>query len=279
MPRTIRSLAPLLLSCLGLVGCYMPTIARSRGYHSSDADLTVTRLVHGSAILDFRETRILLDPWYSTTPPLGQSVPIGLSLENLPPLRGLLITQRRDDHFDAATLRDLPDKALRVIVCPGLGREVREMGYPDVVELQHWERSQIGSVIVTAVPAGRSAAGNGYVLEGNSFTVYVAADTPFDEALFRQLAERYPQIDLALLPIGGVRIFGSQVDMGPQAAAEAFALLHPQYVIPYDYELTGPFPILTSATTPPQEFLRAVGAKEREAVVVLEPGESWHHYR
>jgi L-ascorbate metabolism protein UlaG (beta-lactamase superfamily) len=279
MPRTIRSLASLLLACLGLFGCYMPTVARSRGYHPSDADLTVTRLVHGSAILDFRETRILLDPWYSPTPPLGQSVPIGLSLENLPPLRGLLITQQRDDHFDAATLRNLPDKALRVIVCSGLGPKVRAMGYEDVVELQHWERSQIGSVIVTAVPAGQSAVGNGYVLEGNSLTVYVAGDTPFDEVLFRQLAERYPHIDLALLPIGGVRIFGSQVDMTPQAAAEAFTVLHPQHVIPYDYELTGPFPIFASAATAPQQFLRSVGPKGREAVVVLEPGESWHHYR
>lgn len=279
MPRTIRSLAPLVLACLGLVGCYMPTVARSRGYHPSDADLTVTRIVHGSAVLDFRETRILLDPWYSPTPPLGPSVRIGLSLENLPPLRGILITRQRDDHFDAATLRDFPDKSLRVIVCAGLGAEVRAMGYEDVVELQHWERSQIGSVIVTAVPVGPSVTGNGYVLEANALTVYVAADAVFDEPLVRRLAERYPHVDLALLPIGGVRILGSKIDMTPEEAAEAVALLRPQHVIPYDYELTGPFPILIGRTMPAKQFLKAVGPKAHDAVVVLDPGESWHHYR
>jgi L-ascorbate metabolism protein UlaG (beta-lactamase superfamily) len=279
MSRVSRSLAPLLLACFGLVGCYMPTVARNRGYHPSDADFSVTRIVHGSVILDFRETRILLDPWYSATPPLGPSVTIGLSPDNLPPLRGILITQKRDDHFDAATLRTFPDKSLRVIVRRGLGDELRAMGYQDVVELEDWERSQIGGVIVTAVPARQSVPENGYVLQGNSLTVYVAGDTLFDEPLFRQIAERYPHIDVALVPIGGIRVVGSQLDMTPDEAAQAFAILKPERVIPYHYELAGPFPFVTSATNPTKRFLTVAGAKAPGAVVVLDPGESWHHYR
>jgi L-ascorbate metabolism protein UlaG (beta-lactamase superfamily) len=129
------------------------------------------------------------------------------------------------------------------------------------------------------VPARQSVPENGYVLQGNSLTVYVAGDTLFDEPLFRQIAERYPHIDVALVPIGGIRVVGSQLDMTPDEAAQAFAILKPERVIPYHYELAGPFPFVTSATNPTKRFLTVVGAKAPGAVVVLAPGESWHHYR
>ena len=74
MPSHLR-LLPLILA-LGILGCYAPTVQRTRAYHPSDADLSVTRIVHGSAVIDFPETKILLDPWYNPTPPLGPSEPM-----------------------------------------------------------------------------------------------------------------------------------------------------------------------------------------------------------
>lgn len=278
----LRSSLFWILTGLCLASCYSPTVARTRTYHPSDADLSVTRIVHGSAVIDFPETKILLDPWFSPTPPLGPSEVIGLSLENLPPMRGILITHRHDDHFDAATLREYADKSVRVISPRGLGREIRAMGYQDVVELDEWERSQIGSVIVTAVPARHRVPENGYVLQGNAVTLYVAGDTRFDEPLFRQMAERYPNLDAALLPVGGIRIFGRRLDMSPEEAAEAFAILKPRHVIPYHYGLTGPTPFFLSAPEAARQFQEAVASRDplgRQAVVILEPGASWHHYR
>ena len=274
--------AALLLGSL-IAACYTPTVARTRTYHPSDADLSVTRIVHGSAVIDFRETRILLDPWYSPTPPLGPAEDVGISLENLPAMRGILITHKHDDHFDAETLRDYPNKALRVVVPRGLGSSIRAMGYEDVVELDEWDRSQIGSAIVTAVPARHNVPENGYVLQGNGLTLYVAGDTEFDAKLFQDIALRFPTIDAALLPVGGIRLFGRRLDMDPDEAAEAFFILRPAHAIPYHYGLTGPFPFLTAASQPAKSFARAVAAKSEKpakgAVVVLQPGESWHHYR
>ena len=85
----VRLLVMLVALGLGVAACYTPTVARTRTYHPSDADLSITRIVHASAVIDFPETRILLDPWYSPTPPLGPDEPIGISLENLPPMRGI----------------------------------------------------------------------------------------------------------------------------------------------------------------------------------------------
>ncbi len=279
--RWLRALLGLGIAA-SLAGCYTPTVARTQTYHPSDADLSVTRIVHGSAVIDFRETRILLDPWYAPTPPLGPSETIGLSLENLPPMRGMLITHEHDDHFDAETLRDFPNKSLRVVVRRGLGAELARMGYSDVVEIEDWETAQIGSVIVTAVPARHSVAENGYVLQGNSLTLYVAGDTRFDADLFRQILGRFPTLDAALLPIGGIRILGRRLDMTPEEAAEALAILKPGHVVPYHYGLTGPPPFVTSAANPVKRLQEAAGKNDKAsqgAIVVLEPGESWHHYR
>jgi L-ascorbate metabolism protein UlaG (beta-lactamase superfamily) len=279
----LRSLASLALGAsLSLAACYQPTVARTRTYHPSDADLSITRIVHASVVIDFRETRILLDPWYSPTPPLGPDEATGISLENLPPMRGLLITHAHDDHFDAETLREYPDKSLPVISPKGLGAALKAMGYQSVTELDPWERSQIGSVIVTAVPARHRVPEIGYVLQANSVTLYVAGDTLFDASMFGEIAKLFPSIDAALLPVGGIRILGRRLDMTPEEAAAAFAILHPGHVIPYHYGLTGPFPFLTSASKPAkalQDALAAKSTKAGSAVVVLEPGESWHHYR
>jgi L-ascorbate metabolism protein UlaG (beta-lactamase superfamily) len=281
MPRCLQTSALAVLT-LGLAACYTPTVARTRTYHPSDADLSITRIVHGSAIIDFRETRILLDPWYSPRPPIGHDEPIGISLENLPPVRGILITHKHDDHFDTNTLREFPDKSLPVIVPKGLGAALHPLGYESVTELDPWEQSQLGGVIVTAVPARHRVPEIGYVLQANGTTLYVAGDTRFDEDMFGQIAKRFPSIDAALLPVGGIRMLGRRLDMTPQEAADAFLILRPRHAIPYHYGLTGPFPFVTTASEPAKAFQAAVAAHDEtagSAVVVLEPGESWHHYR
>ncbi|MGH7822139.1 MAG: MBL fold metallo-hydrolase, partial [Candidatus Binatia bacterium] len=150
------------------------------------------------------------------------------------------------------------------------------------VEVDAWERTQVGSVIVTAVPASHGAREVGYVLREDSLTVYVAGDTRFDEDQFRSIAQAFPSIDAALLPVGGIRIFGRRLDMGPEEAARAAAILKPRRVIPYHYGLTGPFPFVLAPATPAKTFVEALRQGEAAATgqaVVLQPGESWHHYR
>ncbi len=280
--RFLRGSAKLVL-LTALLGCYSPTVARNRSYHPSDADLSITRIIHGSVIVEFPETKLLVDPWFNPSPPFGMRGPIGLSVENLPPVRGILITHKHGDHFDLETLSNLPDKSVRVIVRKGLGEQLRAIGYSDVVELEDWERSQIGSVIVTAVPARHEVPENGYVLQASSVTLYIAGDTQFDRQLFQSIHQRFAPIDAALLPIGGIRMFGRLLDMTPDEAVEADTILKAGAVIPYHYEMTGPFPFFTSASsTPAVTFRQALAERDAElgkTAMNLAPGESWHHYR
>jgi L-ascorbate metabolism protein UlaG (beta-lactamase superfamily) len=270
--------------CLGLsaAACYTSEVARTRAYHPSDADVSVTRIVHGSVIVDFRETHILVDPWYTPSPPLGPREPIGLAIESLPPIRGILITHKHDDHYDETALRNFPNKSIRVVARRGLGAGIKALGYQDVVELEDWEQSQIGSVVLTAVPARHGVDENGYVLTNGGATLYLAGDTQFDERQFREIAKRFPKLDGALLPVGGIRIMGRRLDMSPDEAADAAVILKAGNVIPYHYGLTGPFPFATYASSAAEKFRTALEQRSTGAgasVVILEPGESWHHYR
>ncbi len=265
-----------------LAACYSPEVARTRAFHPSDADLSITRIVHGSAVLSFRDTHILLDPWYTPHPPLGPREPIGLALESLPAIRGILITHKHDDHYDENVLRNFSDKSVRVVARKGLETELESFGYQDVVELDDWEQSQIGSVLLTAVPADHGVPENGYVLASGPVTLYVAGDTLFDERRFRDVAARFPNLDAALLPVGGIRIMGRKLDMNPEEAAEAALLLKARHWIPYHYGMTGPFPFVTSASDAAEKFRKELERRSPGAgasVVVLETGESWHHYR
>ncbi|MGH7859839.1 MAG: MBL fold metallo-hydrolase [Candidatus Binatia bacterium] len=280
--RPIRLVFLLLTPLVSLAACYAPTVARDRSYHPSDADLTVTRIVHASVIIDFGTTRILVDPWFSPGPPIGQRETIGIAPDRLPPMRGILITHRHTDHYDRDTLDDYPDKRVRVVAARGLGMDIRGLGYADVVEVDAWERTQIGDVIVTAVPSRHGVPEVGYILQADSLTVYVAGDTLFDGDQFLEIAKAFPRIDVALLPVGGVRIFGRRLDMGAEDAARAVALLKPRRVIPYHYGLTGPFPFIFAPSDPANAFAEAVKKESvtpAAKVVLLQPGESWHHYR
>ena len=61
----------------------------------------------------------------------------------------------------------------------------------------------------------------------------------------------------------------------------AAVILKAGHVIPYHYGLTGPFPFVTYASSPAEKFRRKLEARSPGAgasVVVLESGESWHHY-
>lgn len=264
-----------------LASCYAPTVSRDRGYHPSDADLTVTRIVNASVILDFRGTRVLVDPWYSSNPPFGQREPIGIALDKLPTMRGILITHRHSDHFDTGALADYPDKQVRVVARRGLGARLRAIGYEDVVEVGDWDRATIGDISLTAVPAEHSVPESGFVLQAKGVTVYVAGDTRFDPRLFWSIVAAFPSMDAALLPVGGIRILGFLMDMTPDQAARAALILKPAYVIPYHYGLTGPFPMVIARTDAPKEFAKDLERRSPGAaasVVILEPGESWHHY-
>jgi L-ascorbate metabolism protein UlaG (beta-lactamase superfamily) len=268
---------------LGLVlavGCAGVPVPRRSAYHASDADLSVTRIAHGSVILEFRGTRVLVDPWFHSGFVVRQREPLGLVPDGLPPAAAILLTHSHGDRFDTDALRTLAATVPTVVAPVGLHARLAKLGFHDVADLGWWDRTVIAGLTITAVPARHSVPENGYVVEANGVRAYVAGDTRWFPELV-DVATRFPHLEAALLPVGGERLLGFPREMGPADAARAAALLDPRRVIPIGYGKRGAFPFVWHARHPTERFIEELAKRGigPERVVVLEPGESWHYYR
>lgn len=260
-----------------LAACTTTPQPKTGPYHPSDAPVSVTRIVHGSYLLDLAGIRLLVDPWYFPRGFLDQQEPLGLTPRSLPRIHGILITHGHRDHLDTRALAALPDRSVDVVVRPGLRDTVTEIGYERVTELDWWGSIHIAGLLIHAVPADHTTEENGYVVEAGSVTVYAAGDTRFFPGL-AEIARRFPPIDVALLPIGGARCLGMRTEMGPRDAARAVALLDAQRVIPTHYGAAGPPPLYWTARRPVERFREELAAAGLEGrLVVLAPGDSWHY--
>jgi L-ascorbate metabolism protein UlaG (beta-lactamase superfamily) len=275
--RSTRSARTLVL--LAVLGCAAVPVPRRAPYHPSDADVGVTRIVHGSVIVEMRGARLLVDPWFNSGLLRRQREPLGLTPDALPGVAALLITHTHGDHYDPDTLRGLAPSVPVAIARPELVRELAALGFARVVALDWWDHTTVGDVTVTAVPANDSVPQNGYVFEAPGGTVYVAGDTrPFDALV--DVATRFPSLTVALLPVGGERFLGMKREMTPEDAAGAAAVLKAERVIPTEYGEHGGLPLRWHARRPVERFIDGCEKRgiARDRIVVLAPGESWHHY-
>jgi len=118
--------------------------------------------------------------------------------------------------------------------------KARRAGFTSVIELQPWEQATAGEVRITAAPARHGVPEITFVIQGAGRTVYFGADTLRIPEL-DEVPRRFPAIDLALLPINGLRIrpaLNRQVVMTAEQAAEYCAVLKPKIAVPIHYAFT-----------------------------------------
>ena len=262
------------------LGCTAVPIPRRSTFHASDADLGVTRIAHGSVILELKGTRVLVDPWFHSGLIVRQAEPLGLTPDALPEVAAVLLTHRHGDRFDVEALKSLAATVPTVVAPHDLHARLVKLGFRNVVDLGWWDRAEVAGLTITAVPAKHSVPENGYVIEAGGVRVYVAGDTRWFPELV-DVATRFPHLDAALLPVGGERLLGLHREMDPAEAARAAEVLDPRRIIPIGYGKRGAFPFVWHAGHPTERFIQAAAKRgiARDRIVVLEPGESWHYYR
>ncbi|MFI9634412.1 MBL fold metallo-hydrolase [Nocardia sp. NPDC051929] len=242
--------------------------------------VSVTRVVHASVLLDFGGARILTDPWLSERPFYRQGEPRSIATAaDLPELSGIVISHGHYDHCDLGTLAAYPDKSVPFAVVRGLASRVRAAGFRNVVELDPWEQTHLGPIEVTAAPARHGVPEITFVLRADGTSVFFGGDT-LRIAELDEVAVRYPELDLALLPVNGLRIrpaFNRQVVMDAAQAAELTRALRPRLAVPIHYAFTsGPIGdrVMTKAQRDPGLYVDASAAIAPDTSVhVLAPGQ------
>ena len=241
-------------AALCLAACAAVPTPAVRGMPQDDpaSSFSAVWVGHATLLLRFGHRYVLTDP------NLGGAVlgvvprltPASLRPEELPRVDAVLLSHMHFDHFDEPTLRKLPRDAAVFFPRDGAHyadelRQRRKQG------LAPWEQVQVGDLTITAVPArhqgGRygidalwNHAACGYVIEGAGHRVYFAGDTGMDPGIFKEIARRFPGIEVAFLPIAPGRGESGRPDhwghVGPRGALEIFAEVGARYMVPIHFE-------------------------------------------
>ncbi len=212
-------------------------------------EITLTFIGHASFLLQIGETNILIDPVFSLrASPVQWAGPKrvrlpGVKLDHLPPTHIVLLSHCHYDHLDLPTLRHLRFRYHPRVITPlKNSRVIRKSGLQDITELDWWESTEDRGIRFTLTPAQHLSARKfsdrnkalwgGFVIEAEGKTVLFAGDTGYAEH-FKEIARRFPRIDLALLPIGAYepRWFMAEYHMNPADAVQAFLDLKPARAI------------------------------------------------
>lgn len=205
-----------------------------------------TFIGHSSLLIQIGGLRVLTDPIWSLrcspVPFLGPRrvrAP-GQRLEALPGVDVVLVSHNHYDHMDLPTLRRVKARFAPRLCVTGLGNAatLAAAGFGDAAELDWYGSLAIGGVTITYVPAQHfSARGltdryralwGGFVLrrDADGAAVYFAGDSAWCPH-FAAIGARFPDIRLALLPIGAYepRWFMRAMHMNPEEAVQAHLAL------------------------------------------------------
>lgn len=251
-----------------------------------DARLSAVWIGHATVLLRFGKEYVLTDPNLSgALYVLPRDTPASIGHRDLPFLTAAVASHMHFDHFDRPTIRRLlPTTAL---FYPAGGESYAGTLPQERKEaMKPWQSEKVGGLTITAVPVshfgGRygidsmwNDAYTGFVIEGAGRTVFFAGDTGYHPEHFRKIGERFPDIDLALIPIAPYRNGkGNRVHANPVDALKILEDVGARYMLPIHFE--GYYGFFGGYDTPRRDL--AVAAAEREVqerVFALYPGERW----
>ena len=201
-------------------------------------------LGHASFLGSLSGQRFLIDPLFSAHAGwvYRRSLPSPIKIDQLPDITAVLVTHNHYDHLDAGVFRRLRE-GITVVVPLGMSQWMRRRGCAQVIELGWWQQAVVGDLIITLVPACHwSRRGifdtnrvlwGGYVIEDKVHSVYHSGDTASFKG-FREIGRRFPELDAAMLPIGGYqpRWFMEHYHLNPEQAGRAFRDLGARRLVP-----------------------------------------------
>ncbi len=204
---------------------------------------SVTWIGHATTLVQLGHTNILTDPHFSERASPVQWLgprrwqPPAIRLDELPRIDVVLISHNHYDHLDEDSVRALnaqPGGPPLFVVPLGIERWLEGVGITRARALDWWDSARAGEVTVTLTPVQHwsrrtladtnAALWGGFVVEGESRgrrrRVFFSGDTGYSARHFTDIGERFPGIDLALLPIGAYepRWFMRQQHVNPEEA-------------------------------------------------------------
>lgn len=200
--------------------------------------LSVTRIAHACQLIEFGDTRVLADPWFTQTAHYYQGEPLATTVAELGRIDAVVISHEHYDHCDLDALV-AGGFDLRVpLIGPGTVTAIAEQkGFQNLRTIEAWEATQLDELTVTATPGQHGVHEVTFVLQAGGRGVFFGGDTLRVPEL-DQIPQRFGHLDLAILPTNGLCIRPmnmQQVVMDAEQAAGLTAVLAPTLAIPHHY--------------------------------------------
>jgi L-ascorbate metabolism protein UlaG (beta-lactamase superfamily) len=207
-----------------------------------------------------------------------------LRLEELPPIDFVLLSHYHGDHFDQLVEEKL-DRRTPIVTTPDAARRLADRGFTATYPLDTWESMTFtkgtATLKVTSVPARhgppvvaatlpetmgsllelgtRSGVGADGSAARPAYRLYVSGDTLVYDDL-HEIPRHYPDIDLALLHLGGTRVLGILVTMDAEQGVEAMRIIDAALSVPIHYD---DYDVFESPLADFQQAVRAAGLEGR----------------
>jgi L-ascorbate metabolism protein UlaG (beta-lactamase superfamily) len=213
-----------------------------------------------------------------------------IEISDLPPLDFILLSHFHGDHFDQAAIRGL-DKSLPIVTNEHAIEELSARGFTRFEKLEKWETVSFvkgnARLNVTATPGRHGPLPvsmfmpqvMGSILDfqnaaedadSHMFRMYITGDTMvFDD--IKDIPKRYPDVDVALLHLGGTTVMGIVVTMDAKEGMEMFRIINPKKVIPIHYN---DYDVFKSPLEDFQAAVRDAGLEDK--VHYIQHGETYN---
>jgi len=241
----------------------------------------ITWIGHATFAMKIGGATIATDPiWSERLGPRKRRTKPGVSMEKMPPIDVVTISHSHRDHFDLPTLERIGPKATYVV--PKDNAPLLK-GMPNVIELDWFESWEKKDLRITLVPAQHwsmrmpwdrnQRLWGGFVYQSPEGIAYHAGDTAMNEEVFGAIANRFPKIDWAMLPIGAYepQWFMQPQHMGPEEAVRAFEILGAKNLCAMHW---GTFKLTDEPTGEPPSRARAAFRHASERLWIFDIGET-----
>lgn len=209
---------------------------------SNQTERTLTWIGHATVLLQIEGMNILTDPQFSERASPVQwagprrVVPPGLRLDELPHIDAVVISHDHYDSLDTGTIERLIARKggmeTTFFVPLGLKKWFEAAGARRVVEMDWWDRRELGPLEIIAVPvhhwSKRGLLGRnktlwaGWVVRSKDFGFFFSGDSGYTPH-FKEIGDRLGPFDLAAIPIGAYepRWFMKHHHICPEEAVQA----------------------------------------------------------
>jgi L-ascorbate metabolism protein UlaG (beta-lactamase superfamily) len=253
-------------------------------------DLRIVWLSHSTLLIEIEGKRFLTDPvWGERASPVSFAGPkrffeVPLSLSELPPLDGIILSHDHYDHMCQETFDFFKTKKIPIFTALGVGERLVNLGVPhtQVNEFDWWETHNfLGSdnFSLVCTPArhfsGRTlfdrnkTLWTSWCLLGAKNKVFFSGDTAMFPG-FKEIGNRFGEFDLAAIEMGAYNPAWADVHIGPEQAVQAALDLKTKLLLPIHWAT---FDLSLHSWTEPVERLIVAAQKTNLPVAFPKPGE------